>query len=123
MSTRRSRTSSRRRSRSQSRSSKVLWRRLAVQKILASELNVKVRRVPNETADVGRVYDQQPAPGERIDKGNTVVIFVSSGKPKVTVPGVIGQQATDAVAALTGRGLKAKVHRINSDKESGSVTG
>jgi len=97
--------------------------RLAVQKILASELNVKVRRVPNETADVGRVYDQQPAPGERSDKGNTVVIFVSSGKPKVTVPGVIGQQATDAVAALTGRGLKAKVHRINSDKESGSVTG
>jgi beta-lactam-binding protein with PASTA domain len=41
----------------------------------------------------------------------------------VTVPGVIGQQATDAVAALTERGLKAKVHRINSDKESGTVTG
>ena len=97
--------------------------RLAVQKIVASGLNVKVRRVPSETADVGRVYDQQPAPGERIDKGNTVVIFVSSGKPKVTVPGVIGQQATDAVAALTQRGLKAKVHRINSDKESGTVTG
>ena len=97
--------------------------RLAVQKIVASGLNVKVRRVPSETADVGRVYDQQPAPGERIDKGNTVVILVSSGKPKVTVPGVIGQQATDAVAALTQRGLKAKVHRINSDKESGTVTG
>ena len=82
-----------------------------------------MRGIPSETADVGRVYDQQPAPGERIDKGNTVVILVSSGKPKVTVPGVVGQQATDAVAALTGRGLKAKVHRINSDKESGTVTG
>jgi beta-lactam-binding protein with PASTA domain/predicted Ser/Thr protein kinase len=97
--------------------------RLAVQKILASGLKVRVRRVPSDTADVGRVYNQQPAPGERIDKGNTVLILVSSGKPKVTVPGVIGQQATDAVAALTERGLKADIHRINSDQASGTVTG
>jgi eukaryotic-like serine/threonine-protein kinase len=97
--------------------------RLAVQKIVASGLKVRVRRVPNETADVGRVYGQQPAPGERIDKGNTVVILVSSGKPKVTVPGVVGAQATDAVATLTERGLKADIHRINSDKETGTVTG
>ncbi len=71
----------------------------------------------------GRVFDQKPAAGERIDKGNTVEILVSTGKPKVTVPSVIGKQATDAVAALTEQGLKANVHRINSDKESGTVTG
>jgi len=82
-----------------------------------------VRRLPNDKVDAGRVYDQQPDPGERIDKGNTVVIFVSSGKPKVNVPGVVGQQATDAVAALTELGLKADIHRINSDKETGTVTG
>ena len=28
------------------------------------------------------------------------MIIVSTGKPKVTVPGVVGKQATDAVAAL-----------------------
>jgi beta-lactam-binding protein with PASTA domain len=97
--------------------------RLAVQKIEAFGLNVRVRRLPNDKVDVGRVYDQQPAPGERIDKGNTVVILVSNGKPKVTVPSVIGSQSTDAVAALTERGLKADVHRINSDKDAGTVTG
>ena len=97
--------------------------RLAVDKIEAAGLSVHVRRVPNDKVDIGRVYAQQPAPGERIDKGNTVTILVSSGKPKVTVPGVVGQQATDAVAALTERGLKANIHNINSDKETGSVTG
>jgi eukaryotic-like serine/threonine-protein kinase len=97
--------------------------RLARENILSTGLKVHVRRLPNDTVDVGRVYDQSPQAGERIDKGNTVTILVSSGKPKVTVPTVIGEQATDAVAALTQRGLRAKTYRINSDKESGTVTG
>jgi eukaryotic-like serine/threonine-protein kinase len=97
--------------------------RLAVENILSKDLKVSVRRRPNDKVDAGRVYDQQPDPGERIDKGNTVVIFVSSGKPKVTVPSVVGAQSTDAVAALTERGLKVNIVRINSDKESGTVTG
>ena len=97
--------------------------RLAVQKIAAAGLKYRVRRLPNDTVAIGRVYDQTPDPGERIDKGNTVTILVSSGKEKATVPGVVGTQATDAVAALTERGLKADVHRINSDKETGTVTG
>src|SRR5207247_5972065 len=97
--------------------------RLAVENVQAKDLKVRVRRLPNDKVDVGRVYDQQPDAGERIDKGNTVVIFVSSGKPKVTVPGVIGDQATDAVATLTEKGLRADIHRINSDKEAGTVTG
>jgi len=97
--------------------------RLAVQKIEAAGLKVRVSRVPSEKVEIGRVYDQQPDAGERIDKGNTVTILVSSGKPKVTVPSVVGQQATDAVAALTGRGLKADIHNINSGQPTGSVTG
>ena len=52
-----------------------------------------------------------------------MTIIVSTGKPKVDVPGVVGQQATDAVAALTAKRLKADVHRVNSDKETGTVTG
>jgi beta-lactam-binding protein with PASTA domain len=97
--------------------------RLAVQKLEAAGLKVQVRRLPNDTVDVGRVFDQSRPPGERTEKGNLVVIKVSSGKPKVTVPGVVGQQATDAVAALTSKGLKVKVHNVNSDKETGTVTG
>ncbi len=69
------------------------------------------------------VFAQDTAAGSRIAKGNPVTIHVSLGKRKVTVPPVIGRQSTDAVAALTGKGLKADVHRINSDKPAGSVTG
>jgi eukaryotic-like serine/threonine-protein kinase len=97
--------------------------RLAVQKLLAAGLQVRVRRLPSSTVEIGRVFDQSRPPGERTEKGNLVIIKVSSGKPKVSVPGVVGQQATDAVAALTEKGLKADIHRINSDKESGTVTG
>jgi eukaryotic-like serine/threonine-protein kinase len=97
--------------------------RLAVQKLEAAGLQVRVRRLPNSTVEIGRVFDQSRPPGERTEKGNLVVIKVSTGKPKVTVPGVIGKQATDAVATLTERGLKANIHQVNSAKETGTVTG
>jgi eukaryotic-like serine/threonine-protein kinase len=97
--------------------------RLAVQKLEAAGLQVRVRRLPNSTVEIGRVFEQSRPPGERTEKGNLVVIKVSSGKPKVTVPGVVGKQATDAVAALTGRGLTADIHHVTSAKDSGTVTG
>jgi eukaryotic-like serine/threonine-protein kinase len=97
--------------------------RLAVDNIESAGLKALVRRHPNEDVQVGHVYDQQPDAGERTNKGNTVTLLVSTGKPKVTVPDVIGKQDTDAVAALTEQGLKAHTVPVPSDKESGTVTG
>jgi serine/threonine-protein kinase len=97
--------------------------RLAVQKLQAAGLQVRVRRLPNANVEIGRVFDQSRPPGERTEKGNLVVISVSSGKPKVSVPNVVGKQATDAVAALTEQGLKADIHSVHSAKDSGTVTG
>jgi serine/threonine-protein kinase len=97
--------------------------RLAVQKLQAAGLQVRVRRLPNANVEIGRVFDQSRPPGERTEKGNLVVISVSSGKPKVSVPNVVGKQATDAVAALTEQGLKADIHSVHSTKDSGTVTG
>jgi len=96
---------------------------LAVQKLVAAGLQVRVRRLPNTNVEIGRVFDQSRPPGERTEKGNLVVIKVSSGKPKVSVPNVVGKQATDAVAALTQQGLKANIHSVHSAKDSGTVTG
>jgi serine/threonine-protein kinase len=96
---------------------------LAVQKLVAAGLQVRVRRLPNANVEIGRVFDQSRPPGERTEKGNLVVIKVSSGKPKVSVPNVLGKQATDAVAALTEHGLKADIHSVHSAKDSGTVTG
>ncbi len=97
--------------------------RLAVGNIRKAGLEPKVRLRANRDVEAGRVFDQQPDAGVRVDKGSSVVIFVSTGPPKVAVPGVIGKQATDAVAALASIGLKADVHRVNSSKETGTVTG
>jgi eukaryotic-like serine/threonine-protein kinase len=96
---------------------------LAVQKVEDAGLKAHVVRLPSETVQEGYVIQQNPAAGERIDKGNTVTLDVSTGRPKVVVPGVIGKQATDAVAALTAKGLVADVHHVNSDKPTGEVTG
>ena len=47
---------------------------------------------------------------------------MSSGKPEVTIPSVVGQTVEDAVAELTRAGLNAQVVEVNSDKDVGTVT-
>jgi serine/threonine-protein kinase len=96
---------------------------LAVTNIRNAGLQAHIVRRPDDKVPETYVVSQDPSAGTRTDKGNPVTIVVSTGLPKVDVPGVIGDQATDAVAAIAGRGLKADVHRINSEKETGTVTG
>jgi serine/threonine-protein kinase len=81
-----------------------------------------VRRLPNAEVERGYVYEQEPEPGTRLPKGSIVTILVSSGKPKVTVPSVVGERRDSAVAELTTRGLEANVVEVNSDRPSGIVT-
>ena len=95
----------------------------AVGKIRDAGLSAHIIRRPDDKVAATYVVSQDPAEGTRTDKGNPVTIIVSTGLPKVDVPGVVGDQATDAVAAITERGLKAVVHHIPSDKETGTVTG
>jgi len=65
-------------------------RRLAVAEIKEAGLIPQVRLQANANEDPGRVFDQDPAAGTRVDKGTSVVIFVSTGKAKTTVPEVVG---------------------------------
>ena len=95
----------------------------AVEKIRDAGLTPKVVRQPDDKIPETIVVSQDPGAGTRTDKGNPVTIVVSTGLPKVNVPDVRGDQATDAVAAITQRGLVANVVHVNSDKESGTVTG
>jgi beta-lactam-binding protein with PASTA domain len=95
--------------------------RLAVDKVRNADLNPRVRRLHDEEVELGRVYDQAPEAGERIDRGNTVVVFVSLGKPKVKVPSVRGKRLADATSALADVGLKWRVVEVNSDQAVGTV--
>ena len=95
---------------------------LAVNEITDAGLTPQVRRVSNSDVEEGVVISQNPTEGTRVDKETVVRIDVSSGKPEVTIPSVVGQSAEDAVAELTRAGLVAQVVEINSDRDEGTVT-
>jgi eukaryotic-like serine/threonine-protein kinase len=95
---------------------------LAVARIEEEGLVPQVRRVSNSDVEEGVVFEQFPTEGTRVDPGEVVRIDVSSGKPEVTIPSVVGQTSEDAVAELTRAGLVAQVVEINSDREEGTVT-
>ena len=94
----------------------------AVDLIISDGFEPKVRRLPSNDQPVGIVFEQSPVEGTGLAKGGLVTILVSTGKKTVDVPGVVGQQVTDAVAALTRAGLNTKSVGVASDKDAGTVT-
>ena len=94
---------------------------LAVRDIREAGLKELIFREPDEEAKEGFVFRQDPQPGDKTDRGNLVTIFVSTGKPKVLVPDVIGESRDSAVSELTTAGLQPNVVRINSLKPVDTV--
>jgi serine/threonine-protein kinase len=90
--------------------------------IVGNGFEAKVRRLPNVDTAIGIVYDQDPSPGTRLAKGSIVTVLVSSGKPTVRTPDVVGLRLTDAVTAVTQAGLKARTVEVNSAEPPGTVT-
>src|ERR687897_200730 len=88
--------------------------RLAVRLIREAGLKELIQRDEDEEAKLGIVFEQDPQPGERIEKGNFVTIKVSTGKPKTIVPNVVGKSRDEAVADLVNAELKANVVPVNS---------
>ena len=69
-------------------------------------------------APAGQVIRQSPAPGRELPAGSSVSIVVSSGIPKVKVPGLVGLSRPDAVAELRSRGLTPVVEERDVADES-----
>ena len=95
----------------------------AVKKITDKDLKAKIIRGFSQIYPSGTVMNQSIAGGEKTDKGNTVLLTVSSGKPKTTVPDVRGKAESDAVAALTSAHLKVSVFHVYSSESPDTVTG
>ncbi|HLY94898.1 MAG TPA: Stk1 family PASTA domain-containing Ser/Thr kinase [Gaiellaceae bacterium] len=100
-----------------------LRKELAVSKVHSDGFKVTIDFQANPTAPADFVFAQDPSPGTRQPKGNTVTITVSTGLPKVAVPALVGLQSTDAVAALANAKLKWVIKEVNSNKPAGEVTG
>jgi eukaryotic-like serine/threonine-protein kinase len=84
-------------------------------------LKATIKRRPSAAQPPTFVFDQDPSPGNKIDKGNFVTVFVSTGPAKIKVPDVRGKNATDAAAMIASVGLKPNVHEIHSAKDVNTV--
>ncbi len=95
---------------------------LAVNDILDRDLEPHVVRQyrPDDT-EKGKVFDQDPEAGERIERENIVTIYVSQGKRKVDVPTVKGLSVAEAVARLKDAGLNANPVEVFSTQPDGTV--
>jgi eukaryotic-like serine/threonine-protein kinase len=76
---------------------------------------------PHESVPVGIVFRQNPEAGERVPRGNAVRVFVSTGKPRVDVPDVLGAREADALVTIRAAGLVPEPHDIFSDQPAGTV--
>lgn len=92
-------------------------------KLKDAELKLKVEGTqPSADVDEGNVARQEPEEGTKLAKGESVSVWLSSGKGKVVVPDVVGKTQVDATAALMDKGLKVvPKSEPNKDAEPGTV--
>src|SRR5437870_2616015 len=85
-------------------------------------LQVRARHLPNADVEQGLVFQQNPDAGTHVERNTVVTIDVSTGKPQVTIPDVVGENSTEAVKQLTQANLDARVVAVNSNQQQGTVT-
>lgn len=89
----------------------------ATARLQGAGLKVALDPQPNKDVAAGRVVSQNPGANEKVDKGKTVTIVVSTGAAPVTVPtnGVVGAKADDARKTLEGLGLTVALQEEAND--------
>jgi serine/threonine-protein kinase len=78
-------------------------------------LEVEIKRRTDQ-APRDFVFEQSPNPGQEVDGGSVVTLFVSNGPSTVRVPDVVGLAEADARRRLRRAELRADVERESSTK-------
>ena len=81
----------------------------------------RVQREANGDVAIGIVFEQDPIEGAKLQRGDIVVLKVSTGKPKVPVPDLIGKTRDDAIAILVKAGLEPNPQPVPSDQQADTV--
>ncbi|MEP6892902.1 MAG: Stk1 family PASTA domain-containing Ser/Thr kinase [Gaiellaceae bacterium] len=81
----------------------------------------RVDRVANADVPIGDVFEQDPTEGTKLPRGDIVVLKVSTGKPKVPVPDVVGKSRDDAIAILVKAGLEPNPQPVPSNQPADIV--
>lgn len=85
--------------------------------------NITVEKVESNSYDTGKVISQNIRAGmEIIPKEKELIIQVSTGKKKVTMPNLVGEDSTTVESTVASYGFKNVTYREEySDKEEGIV--
>jgi eukaryotic-like serine/threonine-protein kinase len=84
-------------------------------------LTANERDENSTTVEKGRVISASPGEGEKVDKGSSVTLVVSSGPEQVAVPDVTGKSFDEASSTLQAAGLKVTRSDKESDQDPGTV--
>ena len=78
----------------------------------------------NDKYKAGMVISTTPAAGQELRKGSTVLLVISKGPEKITVPSFLEMTIEDAALKAEGMGLKVETHKTAySAKPAGTVIG
>jgi serine/threonine-protein kinase len=88
----------------------------AVRLIENAGLQARVEREFSDEVEAGIVMEQDPDPGTRIQKGETVTIIVSAGVEQVVVPRLVGKDVSEALSQLSNLGLRARTRAVFSEQ-------
>jgi eukaryotic-like serine/threonine-protein kinase len=92
----------------------------AASKLQDAGLGATTKRAASQKP-AGIVIAQKPAAGSSLKRGATVVLTVSAGPPRVTVPDVTGLKRAQAVRKVRAAGLTPKPVSVPSTKIAGTV--
>ena len=80
-----------------------------------ADLTVTFKERETDAEDPGEVLEQDPAPGEEIEKGKRVTVVVAKELSDVVVPGVVGQAVNDAVETLSDAEFRVRQTSVAVD--------
>jgi beta-lactam-binding protein with PASTA domain len=90
--------------------------------LTALGLKTATKTVPSTTTDKGLAVGTDPAGGQSVKKGSTVIINVGSGPKTTTVPNVVGLSQSAATTALQNAGFSVTVIQSSSSSvQTGNV--
>jgi serine/threonine-protein kinase len=85
-------------------------------------LKASERDENSDTVEKGRVISVSPTEGQRVDKGSSATLVVSTGKPQAQVPDVVGRSFDEASSTLQAAGFKVtRTDKESADKDPGTV--
>lgn len=85
--------------------------------------NITVEKVESDKYDTGKVVAQNITAGtEIVPKDKELIIQVSNGKKKITMPNLVGEDSSNIESILSSYGFKNVSYREEySDKDSGTI--